>query len=72
MKKRLIAVAAASLLAAIALIGSGPSTTLAADASELAPGTSLRGNDWEISFSTSLRGNDWELPSTSLRGNDWE
>ncbi|MBA2698847.1 MAG: hypothetical protein H0U61_08755 [Nocardioidaceae bacterium] len=59
MKKRLIAVAAASLLAAIALIGSGPSTTLAADASELAPGTSLRGNDWEF-------------PSTSLRGNDWE
>lgn len=44
MKKRLIALAAAALLAAVALMGVSPSSSLAGG-----------GNDWE-----SKHGNDWE------------
>ncbi len=64
MKKRLIAAAAASVFAAVALAGTGPSTTLAA------------GNDWEIRSGNDWEirsGNDWEIGSGFvLRGNDWE
>ena len=72
MKKRLIAAAAVSLLAAAAFASTGPSITLAGP-SEFGSGTSARGNDWEIGFGTSARGNDWEIGSgTSAHGNDWE
>jgi len=65
MKKRLIAVAAASLFAAIAMIGTGPSTSLATHARSVAPGSSAT--------STTAMGNDWELlPRTNRLGNDWE
>ncbi len=47
MKKRLIAVAAAALFAAVALVGTSPATTLA-------------GNDWERVTGKSAHGNDWE------------
>ncbi|MDQ3485738.1 MAG: hypothetical protein M3445_10085 [Actinomycetota bacterium] len=61
MKKRLIAVAAAALFAAIAMVGIGPSNN------SLAGG----GTDWESRGGTdweSRGGTDWE----SRRGTDWE
>ena len=71
MKKRLIAAAAASLFAAVAFVGTGPSTTLAG--SEPGSASNARGNDWEVRFDSNARGNDWEFGSSaSSRGNDWE
>jgi len=71
MKKRLIAAAAASLFAAVAFVGTGPSTTLAG--SEPGSASNARGNDWEARFDSNARGNDWEFGSSaSSRGNDWE
>ncbi len=64
MKKRLIAVAAAALFAAIALIGMSSSNSMAGEDQQRA----ARGTDWES------RGTDWESRGTDWesRGTDWE
>ncbi len=47
MKKRLIAAAAASLLAAVTLVGTSPTTAVG-------------GYNWERTWSSSAGGNEWE------------
>lgn len=72
MKKRLFAGCAASLLTAVALIGSGPSTALAGNDWETATSSAL-GNDWESAPHGDAKGNDGEsAPGATFAGNDWE
>jgi hypothetical protein len=68
MKKRLIAVAVSCLFAAIAFMGTGPSTSSAGNDWERAPHSRV-GNDWELAGPHTF-GNDWEFGHRT--GNDWE
>ncbi len=74
MRKRLIALAAATCAALICWgsVGSAASHAGGNDW-EFAPRSShaKAGNDWELT-TTQSRGNDWELTTTQSRGNDWE
>jgi len=66
MKKRLIAVVAAALLAAVALVGTGPAASSARGGNEWesAPSDMVTGSDRQLAG----KGNEWE----SQRGNEWE